>query len=148
MAVSSKSPENSPEHVAHDLHRSALHLLRHLRNVDRDLGISAPRLSLLSVLVFVGPKSVGDLATIEQVSQPTISNQIKDMEAAGLIRVATDQTDKRSKRIEATAKGKKLLNDGRSKRVAQLANMMAGLTVAELRTLTAASKIIDGMLSE
>jgi len=130
------------------VHRSALHLLRHLRNVDRDLGISAPRLSTLSVLVFVGPKTMGDLAAIEQVSQPTMSSQIKDMEAGGLVRVTASPTDKRSKRVEATAKGKKLLHDGRNKRVAQLAKMMDGLTAAELQALSAAAKIIDGMLGE
>jgi hypothetical protein len=57
--------------VADRLHSAAIHLLRRLRVEDEALGISAPRLSALSVLVFAGPRRVGELAEAEQVEPPT-----------------------------------------------------------------------------
>ena len=53
--------------MADRLHSAAIHLLRRLRVEDEALGISAPRLSALSVLVFAGPRRVGELAEAEQV---------------------------------------------------------------------------------
>ena len=53
--------------VADRVHSSAIHLLRRLRRVDEETGLSAPKLSALSVLVFGGPCSMGRLAAAEQV---------------------------------------------------------------------------------
>ena len=65
--------------VATELHRAALRLLRRLRQSDRELEISTARLSTLSVLVFIGPTTVGKLALIEQVSQPTMTSLIHEI---------------------------------------------------------------------
>ena len=136
MSASRKKTIGGRRAVAEDIHRAALRLLRHLRSVDRDLGLSAPRLSTLSVLVFVGPKTVGELAAIEQVSQPTMSSQIKELEKSGLVELAVDEEDRRSKRVIATKRGRKILDDGRGKRVEQLAAMMADLSSTDLKTLS------------
>ena len=61
------SPTRDVDAVADRLHSAAIHLLRRLRVEDEALGISAPRLSALSVLVFAGPRRVGELAEAEQV---------------------------------------------------------------------------------
>ena len=53
--------------VADRLHSAAIHLLRLVRVRDLKTGIGPARLSALSVLVFVGPKSLKELAEIEQV---------------------------------------------------------------------------------
>ena len=68
------SPAREVDAVADRLHSAAIHLLRRLRVEDEALGISAPRLSVLSVLVFAGPMRIGELARAEQVEPPTISN--------------------------------------------------------------------------
>ena len=65
------SPTRDVDAVADRLHSAAIHLLRRLRVEDEALGISAPRLSALSVLVFAGPRRVGELAEAEQVEPPT-----------------------------------------------------------------------------
>src|SRR5437764_603116 len=64
--------------LADRLHSAAIHLLRGLRRTDAQTGISAAQLSVLSVLM-AGPRSVGELATAEQVQVPTMSKLLRDM---------------------------------------------------------------------
>src|SRR5207248_10734714 len=59
--------------VADRLHSTAIHLLRRVRKQDVAIGQCPARLSALSVLVFGGPKTLGELAVAEQVKPPTMS---------------------------------------------------------------------------
>ena len=81
--VSRQAP--SARAVADRLHSAAIHLLRRLRSEDAASGLTAPRLSALSVLVFGGPRSIGDLAAAEQVRPPTISRLVRELERDGLV---------------------------------------------------------------
>src|SRR5207249_1025574 len=63
----------APEQVADRLHSAAVTLLRRLRREDAGLAIGPARTSTLAVLVFGGPKTMGELAAIEQVRPPTMS---------------------------------------------------------------------------
>ena len=76
---------NSTE-VADRLHSAAIHLLRRIRKVDEASGLSAARLSALSVLVFGGATTVGALARAEQVSAPTMSRLVSGLERDGFVR--------------------------------------------------------------
>ena len=51
-----------PAATADSLHSAAIHLLRKLRRIDAGSGLNAPRLSALSVIVFAGPLTLGQLA--------------------------------------------------------------------------------------
>src|SRR5271169_3195797 len=55
------------------LHSAAIHLLRRVRKQDSASGVGPAQLSALSVLVFAGPKTLGELAAAEQVKPPTMS---------------------------------------------------------------------------
>ena len=55
-------PKDESERIADRLHSAAIHLLRRLRREDAKTGLSAPRLSALSVVVFGGPLTLGELA--------------------------------------------------------------------------------------
>ena len=94
--------------IAQQLHSAAIHLLRRLRRADDQMGLSGPRASALSVLVFGGPTSLAQLAKAEQVKPPTMARLVDALEAAGLARREADQSDLRAVRIKATAKGRKL----------------------------------------
>src|SRR3954463_14052103 len=59
--------------LADRLHSTAIHLLRRVRKQDVAIGQGPARLSALSVLVFGGPKTLGELAAAEQVKPPTMS---------------------------------------------------------------------------
>lgn len=113
--------------VATRLHSVAIRLLRRLRTEDVELGLSSARLSALSVVVFDGPVTPGDLAAAEQVSRPTMSRLLKALESLGLVERFTDPDDRRSVRIRATAEGRRLLEQGRARRVRRTLEILAPL---------------------
>jgi len=129
--------------VADKLHSAAIHLLRRLRAEDNAMELSAPRLSALSVVVFAGPVSLSDLAAAEQVRLPTISRLIKDLESEGLVKRVKSGSDARVQYVAATAKGKKLLQEGRRRRVSRLAEELAALSPAESKMLAEAAELME-----
>src|SRR2546427_11641056 len=97
--------------TADQLHSAAIHLLRRLRVRDRESGIGPAQLSALSVLVFGGPRSLGELAAAEQVRPPTMSRIVTGLERAGLVRRHATEDGRRG-RLEASATGRKILGAG------------------------------------
>jgi DNA-binding MarR family transcriptional regulator len=132
--------------VADRLHSAAIHLLRRIRKVDEASGLSAARLSALSVLVFGGPTTVGGLARAEQVSAPTMSRLVSGLERDGFVVREADERDARAVRVRATAKGTRVLQQGRQRRVAELDDLLDGLSAEELRTLGSAAEIMERVL--
>jgi DNA-binding MarR family transcriptional regulator len=127
--------------IADQLHSAAIHLLRRLRTRDRESGIGPAQLSALSVLVFGGPRSLGELADAEQVRPPTMSRIVSSLERAGLVkREATG--DGRRVRLVPTAKGTRILWEGRRRRVESLANALAVLGEAERGRLRELSDLL------
>lgn len=131
-----------PLDTADRVHSAAIRLLRLVRAADDETGLSAPRLSALSVLVFAGAQSLGALARIEQVTPPTMSKLIGELEADGLVVKRADKTDRRAIRIEATAKGKALMQEGRKRRLALLRQRFASFTAVERATLEKAAALM------
>jgi DNA-binding MarR family transcriptional regulator len=111
----------NPEALADQLHSAAIGLLRQLRREDDAIGITAPRLSALSVVVFGGPLTLGQLAAAEQVKPPTMTRIVTGLEEDGLVERRDDANDGRLTQIHATAKGRKILAAGRARRVKTLA---------------------------
>ena len=120
--------------IADQLHSAAIHLLRRLRVRDRESGIGPAQLSALSVLVFGGPRSLGELAEAEQVRPPTMSRIVAGLERAGLVRRHATE-DGRRVRLEATAKGTKIPQEGRKRRVESLSQAVSALPRKELQQL-------------
>ena len=131
--------------VADRLHSAAIHLLRALRRVDDETGLSAPRLSALSVVVFAGPITLGALAAAEGVRPPTMTRLVTALEDAGLVIRAVDPDDGRLTRISATARGRAVLARGRERRLRLLASRLAALDDGELRTLGTAAELIEAV---
>lgn len=131
----------SPE-LADQLHAACIRLLRQVRVADAETGISAPKLSALSVLVFAGAQSLASLARAEQVRAPTMSKLVADLEAAGLVAKRANKVDRRGVRIEATPKGRKLMQEGRRRRLALLQTRLATLTLAERKLLETGAQLM------
>lgn len=145
MSAPRQAPDRStPERTADRLHSAAIHLLRRLRSEDAAAGLSAPRLSALSVIVFSPhPPTLGELAEAEQVRPPTISRLVKELEAEGLVERLPDPDDRRVQRLRATAEGRRLLHEGRRRRVAVLARDLERLPPADLEVLEAAADLLE-----
>ena len=128
--------------LADMLHRGAIGLLRGIKVADQETGISSPRLSALSVLVFAGPQSLASLAAAEGVKPPTMSKLIAELEAAGLVEKSPDPEDGRGLIISATTKGRKIMLQGRDRRLALLRERLDGLSEREIARLDAAAPIL------
>ena len=135
-------PVPSPFAVADQLHSAAIRLLRRLRKQDVATGEGPARLSALSVLVFGGPKTLGELAAAEQVKPPTMSRIVAALKSSGLITVTADRDDARRMRIRATRKGIVLLHKGRELRVTDLAKHLERVSPAEIEILDQAVEIL------
>jgi DNA-binding MarR family transcriptional regulator len=137
----------STEDLAERLHSVALHLLRRLRQEDAASGIGPARLSALSVLVFVGPRSLGQLAQAEQVTPATISRVARGLVEQGLASRRRDATDRRVHRLHATAAGARLLEAARQRRVRALELWLQPLNARQREALQRAVFILEGMPS-
>jgi DNA-binding MarR family transcriptional regulator len=135
--------QDDPEELADQLHSSAIRLLRSLRHADESSVLTASRLSALSVIVFSGQITLGDLAQAEQVRPPTMTRIVNALQQQQLVKKIADLDDRRLIRIAATAKGKRELLRGKARRVQQLARAILSLSVKERRNLRAALKIIQ-----
>jgi DNA-binding MarR family transcriptional regulator len=140
----------SSRHVdaADRFHSAAIHALRHVRREDPATGLSAARLSALSVLVFGGPRAIGELADAEQVRAPTMTRIVRALEEDGLVEREADPEDGRRVRVRATSKGTRVLRRGRERRVERLAELMSRLSADEIATIRKAAELVEGALAE
>lgn len=141
------SGERSLETVALRLHSAAIRLLRRLRTADVEAGMTPARLSALSVLVLGGAASLSELAAAEQVSAPTMSRLVAALEEEGLVTRRPDPEDGRAVRIEATRQGRRVLETGRSRRVARLVGLMSRLEREEVEVLARSAGLLEELLA-
>jgi DNA-binding MarR family transcriptional regulator len=141
------SPSFLSAETADELHSVAIHLLRRLRVRDRESGIGPAQLSALSVLVFGGPRSLGELADAEQVRPPTMSRIVAGLQRLRLVRRHATE-DGRRMRLEATPKGVSLMWEGRKRRVESLAKALAALPENDREQLRGALKLIQQVVRD
>jgi DNA-binding MarR family transcriptional regulator len=99
------------------------------------------------VIVFNGPITLGKLAEAEQVRPPTMTRIVNALEEQLLVVKAKDASDGRLIRIVATTKGKRVLLQGRARRVEFLTDLIKHMDKVEQENLSAAlvtvQKLID-----
>ena len=146
--MKSKGKNRAPDvaATADRLHSAAIHLLRLVRKQDAATGEGPARLSALSVLVFGGPMTLGQLAAAEQVRPPTMTRIVTGLERSHLVERFADPQDARRVRIRATAKGTRLLRQGRQRRIEYLAGHLKDLNDTELKVLQTAVVILEKAL--
>jgi DNA-binding MarR family transcriptional regulator len=132
--------------AADRFHSAAIHALRHARREDAASGLTAARLSALSVLVFGGPKTLGELAAAEQVRPPTMTGIVRGLEQDGLARRDSDRRDARVVRVRATAKGKRILQQARQRRIDALAERLSDLDARGISIVKEAAELVDDAL--
>jgi DNA-binding MarR family transcriptional regulator len=134
--------------AADRFHSAAIHALRHVRREDPASGVPPAQLSALSVLVFGGPRTLGELAAAEQVRPPTMTRVVQGLEAAGLVRRTGDATDGRVVRLHATAKGRRVMQRGRERRVENLAALLDRLDRDEIERVREAAELVERALAQ
>jgi DNA-binding MarR family transcriptional regulator len=136
-------PDPKSEEMAERLHSVAIKMLRALRREDKASGVSGPRLSALSVLVFGGPTSLTSLAAAEQVSAPTMTRLVQGLVQTGLATREPEPGNRRRVRIAATEEGRRLLEEGRRRRVRTLSDRLARLAESECRAIERAVELLE-----
>jgi DNA-binding MarR family transcriptional regulator len=73
---------------------------------------------------------------------------VQALEADGLVRRERDPADARVHRLHATAKGRRVMQHGRERRVAKLAALLARLSGAEVARIREAAELVERALAE
>jgi DNA-binding MarR family transcriptional regulator len=136
-------PSTQVVELANRLNSAAIHLLRRISRDDGADGVTGARLSALSVLVFGGPVTVGELARRERVAAPTITRIVDALVRDGLAERQAVEGDRRQSRLAATAAGRELLERGRARRIRHLAAELGSLDQAEVRHLELALQLLE-----
>lgn len=144
----SRKNSKRDEELAGQIHSAAIHLLRRLRREDAGSGLNAPRLSALSVIVFAGEVTLGELAAAEQVRPPTMTRIVDALREQGLVEKRPNARDGRSTLISATGEGRALMYAGRERRVRALARQLAELGSNERERLEEAMKILARVIAK
>lgn len=142
----SMSGDAQRREVADRLHGAAIRLLRHARVSDAATGLSAPRLSVLSVLVFGGARTVTELAAAEQVAAPTMTRLLQSLEADGYVTRRRGRDDARQIEVTATAAGRRVLEAGRRARIERLEQVLAGADERDIELLGRAAATLTRLL--
>lgn len=129
--------------VASALNSGAIHLLRSLAAVDRQSGLPRARLSALSVLVFGGSRTLGELAAAEGVAGPTMTRIVDGLIAEHLAERRPHPTDGRAVLIAATTAGEALMRTAQRRRIDVLVTAVSGLPPDQRPILAAAGPLLD-----
>jgi DNA-binding MarR family transcriptional regulator len=132
--------------LANEITTASAKLLRWLRAADPAPAMTGPQASALAVIIHSGRIRMSDLARLEEVSRPAITNTANQLEAQDLISREADQKDGRVSWLQATPKGRKLFANGQGRRVAPLAKAVAELGEADQATLLRACQILTRLL--
>jgi DNA-binding MarR family transcriptional regulator len=129
--------------AASALNSGAIHMLRSLREVDREAGLTPARLSALSVLVFGGQCTLGALAAAEGVAGPTMTRIVDGLIAQGLAQRRPHASDGRAVSVAATAEGEALMRAAQQRRIDALAASLADLPTPARRQITSSAPLLD-----
>ncbi|VAV99511.1 hypothetical protein MNBD_ALPHA05-1559 [hydrothermal vent metagenome] len=136
---------NDLTRTANALHSMSIHLLRRARAADKESGLSPERLSLLSVLTYAGPLGVTRLSELESVSLPAISRIVSALEARGLVKRTRSREDARTVIVNATNKGRRMMEKGRRRRLEIIADTLSHLSRKDQQQLSRIGDILENL---
>jgi DNA-binding MarR family transcriptional regulator len=89
--------------------RAARALARRFDEALRPLGLTNGQFSLMMSLNRPEPPGMASVASLLAMDRTTLTAALKPLERRGLVKVAADPLDRRSRRLSLTAKGNALL---------------------------------------
>lgn len=131
-----QNPSNPSNQLASQLYSLSSHILRDTKKSELATGLTPERLSILSILVSLGSKTVNELAEMEQVSAPAITRIVKSLEKDGYVIKAKSRADQRVVFVSATRKSKALLQQVTEQSIDQLGSKIEMLSTQEIKTLS------------
>ena len=89
--------------------RASRALARRYDEALRPAGLTNGQFSLMMSLNRPAPPAMGDVAALLAMDRATLTANLKPLERRGLVAVAVDNADKRSRRLSMTEAGRKVL---------------------------------------
>src|SRR5689334_5749240 len=89
--------------------RAARALARHFDEALRPAGLTNGQFSLLMSLNRPQPPGIGSVASLLAMDRTTLTAALKPLERRGLVTIAVDPADKRSRRLALTDDGRAML---------------------------------------
>lgn len=132
-----------PHALAEALRPSILRMSRRLRQETEHADLSAVDVMLLAQIRRNPGVGVSGLAEMERTSQPTISSQVKRLEAAGLVARTADPVDARRSGLTLTAPGQRRFDAVRRNRTDWLAKRLSALSAEERERLAEAAAALQ-----
>ena len=118
------TPDPATAALAHDLRIACMRVARRVR-FDADNTIAPHHFSVL-VRLHEQPRTLGELAAIEQVSAPSMSRSVGQLAELGYVERAPDPDDGRLVRLSLTPDGRRVLEREREHRDAWMAARLEG----------------------
>lgn len=134
--------------TAADLNSAANQLLRGLRATDRETGLTAARLSALSVIVFGGPCPIGRLARAEDVAGPTMTRIVDGLVALGLAERRRHPDAANTILVAATAAGERIMRDARQARLDVISTALRQLPADQQRAIVTAAPALRRLATQ
>jgi DNA-binding MarR family transcriptional regulator len=91
--------------------RAARALARRFDEALRPAGLTNGQFSLLMSLNRPEPPHLGSVAALLAMDRTTLTSNLKPLERRGLVEIATDAKDKRTRRLRLTPAGRAVLTD-------------------------------------
>jgi DNA-binding MarR family transcriptional regulator len=125
-------------------------IARAARRLRQEAGADlSPALSAaLATVERHGPLTPSELAVRERIQRPTVTRILARLEEAGLVTRTADPQDRRSSLVAATAAGRALMEESRTRKTAFLARRLEGLDPADRATLERAATILESILED
>jgi DNA-binding MarR family transcriptional regulator len=127
--------------LAGDLRAVIRRIARRLRTEAPAEEVTPSQYSVLSALKH-GACTVGALADREHVSRPAITRSVVALESRGLVDRVADSSDRRQVVVSLSAHGRDMVDATLARRAEWLDQRLAGLPIADLRTLATAVQIL------
>ena len=131
--------------LAARLRLAVARLARRLRQ-QADVEVTASQLSALATVERVGPVTLGELASFERVSPPSMTRIVGGLEELALVEREIDSKDRRVARVRITPVGQRLLDRSRSRKNAYLAARVRNLPREDRDTLARAADLLERLL--
>jgi DNA-binding MarR family transcriptional regulator len=119
---------------------------RRLRQ-EADSPLTPTLTAALATIERHGPLTPSELADRERVQRPNATKLIARLEEQGLVEREPHLFDKRSCRIAASAAGRALLEESRSRKDVFLADRLQALSQNDRDALARAAAILEGLLA-
>jgi DNA-binding MarR family transcriptional regulator len=121
---------------------SVFRLARRLRAERAVDSMSDGQFSVLMALKVNGTRTLGELATRERVTAPSMNRTVNCLEESGYLERRSDDTDRRKVNIVLTDAGRAVVEETVRRRNAWLEEALDELDADERATLHAASEIL------